>query len=129
MSKWVQRHLENHQRAMRDVPPRLMLKNFELMLSGLSLPKVRGRSERKRSRSGQRKGNHMFESQESIRMLRGSTLIKDEGDDLEKLCEDLENYEKEFSKVIKEGKDEFDRHLTRQIDQTTERHRESSHRA
>ena len=33
--------------------------------------------------------------------------------DLEKLCEDLENYEKEFSKVIKEGKDEFNKCLNR----------------
>lgn len=45
--------------------------------------------------------------------------------DLEKLCKDLENYEMEFSKVIREGKDEFNRCLNKQIDQATERIRES----
>jgi hypothetical protein len=44
-----------------------------------------------------------------------------EEEDLEKLCEDLEAYEKEFSNIIKDGKVEFGKHLTRQIDQTTER--------
>ena len=48
-----------------------------------------------------------------------------EEEDLEKLCEDLEAYEKEFSNIIKDGKVEFGKHLTRQIDQTTERQRES----
>jgi len=36
-----------------------------------------------------------------------------EEEDLEKLCEDLEAYEKEFSNIIKDGKVEFGKHLTR----------------
>jgi len=46
--------------------------------------------------------------------------------ELEKLCEDLQAYEQEFSNIINEEKDAFGKQLSRQIDQTTERIRESS---
>jgi len=44
-------------------------------------------------------------------------------EDLEKLCEDLNTYEKEFSNIINDEQEDFNKHLSRYIDMTTEKYR------
>lgn len=109
--------MDSYIRTLKTVPFKFLFKNLSLIVS---CHQTLSKKTKKRSRSKASSKITHFESHDSTAIIRfqaNKTIAKDvEEEDLEKLCEDLEAYEKEFSNIIKDGKDEFGKHLNLRID-------------